>query len=58
MAAHIKLSTKFCLKMLGTIHLFACLQILLFRNRDLSVIFADGGDGEGDQKISHFLWKP
>ena len=34
----------------------ACLQILLFQNRDLLFIFADGGDGEGDQKINHFLW--
>ena len=32
----------------------ACLQILLFRNRDLSFISADGGDGEGDQKLINF----
>ena len=58
--------------MLGTMHLWrprrkgmdevskivACLQILLFRKRDPLFIFADDGDGEGDQKINHFLWMP
>ena len=32
----------------------ACLQILLFRNRDLLFIFEDDGDGKGDQKINPF----
>ena len=54
------------MKILGTIHLWrpqrkgmgkvskfvAGLQILFFRNRDLLFIFADGGDGEGNQKIN------
>ena len=46
-------------KRVGEVSKFiACLQIRLFRNRDLLFIFADGGDGEDDQKINHFLWMP
>ena len=32
----------------------ACLQILLFQNRDLLFIFADSGNEESAQKINHF----
>ena len=70
--AHINLIAETWLKTLGTIYLWcpqrkgvgevlkfvACLQILMFQNRDLSFISADGGDGEGDQKMNQFLWIP